>query len=36
MERDFVWHGIPPNKKQALEALRELRTLGGKIKSEHE
>lgn len=36
MEKDFVWHGIPPNKEQAKKALHELRTLGGKIKSEHE
>lgn len=36
MEYDFHWHGIPPNHKQAVEALHELRTLGGKIKSEHE
>lgn len=36
MERDFLWHGIPPNKEQAEAALKELRTLGGKIKSEHE
>ncbi len=36
MEREFSWHGIPPNKKQAEKALRELRTLGGKIKSEDE
>ncbi|MCL5733443.1 MAG: transketolase [Patescibacteria group bacterium] len=36
MERDFNWHGIPPNKEQAAAALKELRTLGGKIKSEHE
>lgn len=36
MEKDFVWHGIPPNKEQARKALHELRTLGGKIKSEHE
>ena len=36
MESDYLWHGIPPNKEQASEALRELRTLGGKIKSEHE
>lgn len=36
MERDFAWHGIPPNKEQAKKALHELRTLGGKIKSEHE
>ncbi len=34
-ERDFHWHGMPPNKEQAKMALDELRTLGGKIKSEH-
>lgn len=36
MEKDFHWHGKPPNKEEAKEALHELRTLGGKIKSEHE
>ena len=47
MEFDYLWHGNPPGKvkddpdapppeKQAKEALRQLRTLGGKIKSEHE
>ncbi|MBI4993982.1 transketolase [Candidatus Wolfebacteria bacterium] len=36
MESDFAWHGIPPNKDQAKAALAELRTLGGKIKSEHQ
>jgi transketolase len=35
-ERDFHWHGISPNKEQANMALKELRTLGGRIKSEHE
>ena len=35
-ERDYHWHGMPPNKDQADMALKELRTLGGKIKSEHE
>jgi transketolase len=35
-ERDFHWHGKPPNKEQARMALAELRTLGGKIRSEHE
>ncbi len=35
-ERDYNWHGKPPNKEEADMALRELRTLGGKIKSEHE
>ncbi len=36
MEMDFAWHGIPPNKEQAKKALHELRTLGGKIRSEHQ
>jgi transketolase len=36
MEKDFHWHGKPPDKAQAKEALHELRTLGGKITSEHE
>lgn len=36
MEYDFHWHGVPPNHEQAVEALHELRTLGGKIRSEHE
>lgn len=47
MENDYRWHGSPPGKvgndpdappkeKQAEEALKQLRTLGGKIKSEHE
>ncbi len=36
MENDFRWHGIPPNHEQAIKALHELRTLGGKIRSEHE
>ncbi|MCR4279235.1 MAG: transketolase [Candidatus Zambryskibacteria bacterium] len=44
-ERDFRWHGNPPGKgptdmipaeEQGRVALKELRTLGGKIKSEHE
>lgn len=30
------WHGSPPDIGQAVEALKELRTLAGKIKSEHE
>ena len=34
MEYDFHWHGAPPNHEQAKEALKELRTLRGKIKSE--
>lgn len=36
MEYDFHWHGVPPNHEQAKQALHELRTLGGKIRSEHE
>jgi len=36
MEGDFHWHGMPPNHEQAKVALHELRTLGGKIRSEHE
>ena len=46
MEKDFKWHGNPPGKvddndgpakeAQGKEALRQLRTLGGKIRSEHE
>ena len=44
-ERDFRWHGVPPGKgpedrvphdKQAKVALKELRTLGGKIRASHE
>jgi len=44
-ERRFEWHGNPPGKgpedvvskdEQGKVALEELRTLGGKIKSEHE
>lgn len=36
MERDYHWHGKPPNIAEAKEALAELRTLGKRIKSEHE
>jgi transketolase len=45
MERDYKWHGNPPGteiageppkEEQAKIALRELRSLGGKITSEHE
>jgi len=35
-ERDYRWHGAVPNKEQAKMAIKELRTLGGKIKSGHE
>lgn len=34
-ERKFEWHGKAPSKEEAEMALDELRTLGGKIKSEH-
>ena len=46
MESNYLWHGIPPgisdvpgspSKSEQLKvALHELRTLGGKIRSEHE
>jgi transketolase len=36
MEYDFHWHGKPPDHEEAIKALKELRTLGGKIRSEHE
>ena len=36
MEKDFTWHGKPPNKEEAQKALKELRTLQGRIRSEHE
>jgi len=35
-ERKYEWHGKPPNKEEGERALAELRTLGGKIRSEHE
>jgi transketolase len=36
MEYDYHWHSGAPNPEQARKALHELRTLGGKIRSEHE
>ena len=36
MENDYRWHGKPPNRVEAKQALHELRTLQGKIKSEHQ
>ena len=36
IEHEFSWHGKVPNEEEAKKALHELRTLGGKIKSEHE
>ena len=34
MEYNYHWHGTPPNSEQAKLALKELRTLGGKITHE--
>lgn len=36
MEYDYHWHGKPPTKEEAKKALHELRTLKGRIRSEHE
>ena len=36
MENDYNWHGKPPKPEEAAIALKELRTLRGQIKSEHE
>jgi transketolase len=36
MEQDYHWHGKPPTKDEARKAISELRTLGNRIKSEHE
>ena len=36
MEKDYLWHGKPPTREEADIALKELRTLGGKIQSEHQ
>jgi len=36
MENKFEWHGKPPSPAEAREALHDLRTLGGKIRGEHE
>ncbi len=36
MEYNYKWHGVPPNAEQAKEALKELRTMSGRIKAEHE
>ena len=35
MENDYHWHGKPPTKEEAEKALAELKTLQGKIVSEH-
>lgn len=36
MEGKYEWHGKPPKPDEAKVALQELRTLQGKIKSEHQ
>ena len=36
MEWNYEWHGKPPKPDEARKALGELRTLGGKIKSEND
>ena len=36
IEFDYRWHGKAPNKEEAKKFLAELRTLKGKIQSEHE
>lgn len=36
MEYDFHWHGVAPNHQQAMVALKELRTLQGRIRSDYE
>jgi len=36
IEFDYKWHGIPPKADEAKKFLHELRTLRGKIQSEHQ
>jgi transketolase len=36
IEFDYTWHGKPPTAEEAKKFLAELRTLKGKIQSEHE
>ena len=36
IEFDYTWHGKPPTKEEAKKFLHELRTMKGKIQSEHE
>jgi transketolase len=36
IEFDHRWHGKPPSKEEATKFLNELRTLGGKVASEHQ
>lgn len=36
IERDFRWHGKPPGKEEAKVFLHELRTMEGRVSSEHQ
>lgn len=36
IEFDYLWHGKPPSKMEGKKFLEELRTLGGRIKGEHQ
>jgi len=36
IEFDFEWHGKPPKQDEGEKFIKELRTLGGQIESEHE
>lgn len=36
IEFDYLWHGKPPSKDEAKQFLHDLRTLRGRIQSEHE
>jgi transketolase len=36
IEFDYKWHGKPPSKDEAAKFLNELRTLKGKVSSEHQ
>lgn len=36
MENRFEWHGKPPSAEEAKVALHQLRTLGGRIRGEHQ
>lgn len=36
MEYDYHWHGMAPKHEEAVKALKQLRTLDGRIRSEHE
>lgn len=36
MQWKYEWHGKPPNAQEAKDALHQLRTLNGRIRSEHQ